>query len=539
MAAHEDGRATAGPVTAPEARAAAAEGWIYGLPLVDNYRVLYAQAVDPADPQYAGGFGVFFHDPLPRPCHPAVRLPRHEPPGQPDRPDRPTPAPAPDAAETDTRYSWAWLDLRAEPWVLSVPEADRYYVLPFHDLDTCYVGFVGSRTTGPRAGNYLIAGPGWDGVLPVGIDGVLRADSFLVGVIGRVALHSQPDTEADVAAEGPFEPDATFDVLPAADETDSTDLPTGQEPDSPAPVRPAAPEVSERWTEPIPVDRPQTDFPFTPVRPPAAKPASAAIPPSAPPTSTAPDPAQQPPASPAASSSASTDRSSASPPVTPPDSAHSSPTPLPAASSASSTPADQPSFAPLPTPASAALGDLSEAEVLDLLRLDRLRRHFLFRPLSEFAGRPEPAPPTEPVWPVWRDEALDTADFFRFLDFLLPFFPAPPEDAPLRARLARLGIGAGSFDPAALSPEVTDALTAGLADARAALDRAEQTITASTALYGTRAQVGREYALRALAAERGLYALPSEEAWYREQAAVAVAEVAAATRAAVDEEIDS
>ena len=27
-------------------------------------------------------------------------------------------------------YSWAWLDLRTEPWVISVPAVDRYYVMP-------------------------------------------------------------------------------------------------------------------------------------------------------------------------------------------------------------------------------------------------------------------------------------------------------------------------------------------------------------------------------------------------------------------------
>jgi hypothetical protein len=39
---------------------------------------------------------------------------------------------------TDTPYSWTWLDLPADPIVISVPEVpmDRYYVLQFIDLFT-------------------------------------------------------------------------------------------------------------------------------------------------------------------------------------------------------------------------------------------------------------------------------------------------------------------------------------------------------------------------------------------------------------------
>ena len=48
----------------------------------------------------------------------------------------------------DTPYSWGWFDLRAEPWVVTVPAIDRYYILPFHDLYTVYAGYVSAATTG-------------------------------------------------------------------------------------------------------------------------------------------------------------------------------------------------------------------------------------------------------------------------------------------------------------------------------------------------------------------------------------------------------
>ncbi|MFF4341666.1 DUF1254 domain-containing protein [Kitasatospora sp. NPDC001540] len=150
--------------TDPEAvRRTAARAWIWGYPMVENYRTIYPQAIDDADPRYVGGFGVFRH--YPRPFTP-------------DNTDVVTP-------NNDTPYSWAWLDLRAEPWVLEKPATDRYHVLPVHDLDTAYVGFVGSRTTGDGAGRYLVAGPGHRANPPEGFDGVLRADTNLVGILGR------------------------------------------------------------------------------------------------------------------------------------------------------------------------------------------------------------------------------------------------------------------------------------------------------------------------------------------------------------------
>ena len=38
------------------ARKIAAEGWIYGYAILENYRTMYPQAIDAADPRYVGGF---------------------------------------------------------------------------------------------------------------------------------------------------------------------------------------------------------------------------------------------------------------------------------------------------------------------------------------------------------------------------------------------------------------------------------------------------------------------------------------------------
>ena len=51
---------------------------------------------------------------------------------------------------SDTPYSLLWLDLRAEPMVLSVPavEKNRYYSVMLCDGNTFNYGYIGSRATG-------------------------------------------------------------------------------------------------------------------------------------------------------------------------------------------------------------------------------------------------------------------------------------------------------------------------------------------------------------------------------------------------------
>ncbi len=151
------------------ARVAAAQaGYVFGYAMVENYRTMYAQAVDAADHRYVGGFGVYRH---------------YSQPARPENTDIVTP-------NNDTPYSWAWLDLRAEPWVVTVPAIERYYILPFHDLYTVYAGYVGAATTGPGPGSYLLAGPRWDGTVPDGITGVVRSSTDFVGTLSRTELTS-------------------------------------------------------------------------------------------------------------------------------------------------------------------------------------------------------------------------------------------------------------------------------------------------------------------------------------------------------------
>jgi len=85
----------------------------------------------------------------------------------------------------DTLYSVAWLDLREEPRVVSVPAAgDNYYLLPHYDMWGEVFTCPGTRTTGGDAGDFAIVGPGWSGELPHGVRRYDAPTSW-VWIIGR------------------------------------------------------------------------------------------------------------------------------------------------------------------------------------------------------------------------------------------------------------------------------------------------------------------------------------------------------------------
>jgi hypothetical protein len=140
-----------------EAKKIAEEGFIYGLPIVMNYAVMYAYAVDRNSGQFKAPFNQIKNEP---------RVYTYE--------DTSVITP-----NSDTPYSIAWLDLRAEPIVLSVPPVpkDRYYVVQLEDGNTYNYGYIGSRSTGNDAGDYMVVGPNWQGEAPKGVKKVFRSST--------------------------------------------------------------------------------------------------------------------------------------------------------------------------------------------------------------------------------------------------------------------------------------------------------------------------------------------------------------------------
>ncbi len=94
----------------------------------------------------------------------------------------------------DTLYSLAWLDVGDEPVILSHPDmGDRYFTFELMAFSSDNIAYVGQRTTGSKAGNFAITGPGWKGQLPAGVKKVKPAPTPWVLVLGRTLTDGGAD----------------------------------------------------------------------------------------------------------------------------------------------------------------------------------------------------------------------------------------------------------------------------------------------------------------------------------------------------------
>src|SRR6266567_3476607 len=156
-----------------ETKAIAEEGFIYGLPLVMNYAVMNEFAVDTKSSQFKAPFNEINNEHrVATPEDTAVITPN-----------------------SDTPYSMVWMDLRAEPMVISVPavEKERYYSVQLIDGNTYNYGYIGSRATGNEPGDYLVVGPGWKGEMPAGIKEVFSSTTPFALTLFRTQLFNPGD----------------------------------------------------------------------------------------------------------------------------------------------------------------------------------------------------------------------------------------------------------------------------------------------------------------------------------------------------------
>ena len=162
-------------VAAAEARAIAKEAYIYGEPMVDNYRIQYAYFVDSKNPEYKAPWNQLWNSArLFSPADKAVQTPN-----------------------SDTLYSAFGADLRSEPLVLTVPamEKERYFSVQLIDWYTFNFDYIGTRTTGNGGGSFLLAGPSWKGETPKGIDKVFRSETELAFPAYRTQIFNPGDIE--------------------------------------------------------------------------------------------------------------------------------------------------------------------------------------------------------------------------------------------------------------------------------------------------------------------------------------------------------
>jgi len=91
-------------------------------------------------------------------------------------------------------YVLGWLDLSRGAQVLHVPAfSGRYYSMQFSDpSDGAAFAYVGTRTTGTAAGDYLVTGANWNGQVPSGVTQIPSPKNAVV-VIGRVLVEDDGD----------------------------------------------------------------------------------------------------------------------------------------------------------------------------------------------------------------------------------------------------------------------------------------------------------------------------------------------------------
>jgi len=162
-------------LTPAEAQTLAKEAYVYGFPIVENYKTMYAYAIAKAGEQYKAPLNTLKNEAdVFTPADTTVVTPN-----------------------SDTPYSFLWMDLRAEPLVLGVPEIEksRYYSIQLIDLYTFNFDYIGSRATGNGGGHYLITGPNWKGDKPKGVDKVIHCETEFALALYRTQLFGPDDLD--------------------------------------------------------------------------------------------------------------------------------------------------------------------------------------------------------------------------------------------------------------------------------------------------------------------------------------------------------
>src|SRR5580704_9557061 len=156
-----------------DARAIAKEAYIYGFPLVTNYHTLYKQVVNTTGKDYRAAFNTIA-------SLANVATPE----------DKFVVTP-----NSDTPYSFLWMDLRAEPVVVTMPkiEPNRYYTGQMVDLYTYNFAYLGTRSYGNDGGTFLVAGPGWNGTTPASVKDVIRSETQFAYLLFRTQLFNMAD----------------------------------------------------------------------------------------------------------------------------------------------------------------------------------------------------------------------------------------------------------------------------------------------------------------------------------------------------------
>lgn len=194
-------------LTPKEATQIAKEAYVYGFPLVLNYKTMYDYAVDKNSPEYKGDFNDLA-------CVARVFTPE----------DKTIITP-----NSDTPYCMTWVDMRAEPVVFTIPEIeeDRFYEVQLIDLYTHNFAYISTVATGNVPGSYLLTGPDWKGEVPKGITKVIPSETQFLFSIHRTQLFNPSDIDDLKKIQEAYhvEPLSTFISTKAPPEAAAIDFP--------------------------------------------------------------------------------------------------------------------------------------------------------------------------------------------------------------------------------------------------------------------------------------------------------------------------
>lgn len=165
-------------MTPSEVQQLVKEAYYHSFPIVENYKAMYAYAILETSPRYLPMNKTFNASVLYSPADKFVVSPNN-----------------------DTYYTTGNLDLRAEPVIIKVPEiTDRYYSFQLNSMVTDNFGYIGTNTTGTKAGIYAITSPSFSGKLPEGVIEI-KSPSELIGLIGRTAVNADDENDIKKAKE--------------------------------------------------------------------------------------------------------------------------------------------------------------------------------------------------------------------------------------------------------------------------------------------------------------------------------------------------
>ncbi len=97
----------------------------------------------------------------------------------------------------DTLHLMGWLDISAEPVIVSVPDMNkgRYWILHTMDMGHYTNAMFGSRTRGTKGGAFMFARRDWKGEVPESVDEVVRSESTLIKLMGRIMAVGPEDSK--------------------------------------------------------------------------------------------------------------------------------------------------------------------------------------------------------------------------------------------------------------------------------------------------------------------------------------------------------